>query len=80
LARAIENQSYTIGVNRVGVDENGLEYSGDSAVIDFGGKVLYQVAEVEDQFTISLDYEKQENFRKKLAFLPDQDAFSLKKG
>ena len=77
LARAIENQSYTIGVNRVGLDENGLEYSGDSAVIDFGGKVLYQVSEVEDVFTIALDLEKQESFRKKLAFLADQDAFTI---
>lgn len=43
-ARAIENQCYVVGVNRVGKDGNGLEYSGDSAVIDPAGKRLFQKA------------------------------------
>ncbi|MBW1778295.1 MAG: amidohydrolase [Deltaproteobacteria bacterium] len=43
-ARAIENQCYVVGVNRVGKDGNGLEYSGDSAVIDPTGKRLFQKA------------------------------------
>jgi predicted amidohydrolase len=42
LARAIENQCYVIGVNRVGMDGNGLEFSGDSAVIDPSGIHLFQ--------------------------------------
>jgi len=40
LARAIENQSYVIGVNRVGKDENGIQYIGDSVVIDFMGEYI----------------------------------------
>jgi predicted amidohydrolase len=45
-ARAIENQAYVVGVNRVGAG-GGLEYSGDSAVVDPLGEVLVTAAEVE---------------------------------
>jgi predicted amidohydrolase len=38
VARAIENQSYVIGVNRIGSDGNGISYSGDSVVLDFKGE------------------------------------------
>ena len=41
-ARAIENQCYVIGVNRVGEDGNGIYHSGDSMVIDPLGNILYQ--------------------------------------
>ena len=41
IARAIENQCYVVGVNRVGVDGNGLSYSGDSSVIDPAGETLF---------------------------------------
>lgn len=40
IARAIENQAYVVGVNRVGKDGNGLEYSGDSLAIDYLGELL----------------------------------------
>ncbi len=43
-ARAIENQCYVAGINRVGKDGNGLEYAGDSAIIDPTGKRLFQKA------------------------------------
>ncbi len=39
-ARAIENQAYTIGVNRVGTDGNGFSYTGSSMAIDFSGNVM----------------------------------------
>jgi len=42
IARAIENQSFVVGVNRVGVDGNGVAYSGDSAVIAPDGEVLFE--------------------------------------
>ena len=42
LARAIENQCYVIGLNRVGTDGNGLTYSGDSSIIDPAGNILFQ--------------------------------------
>src|SRR5204862_2720715 len=51
-ARAIENQSYVIGVNRVGNDGNNVYHSGESMVIDPLGEVLYHVKDVEDVFTI----------------------------
>ncbi len=76
-ARAIENQAYTIGVNRVGTDGNDLYYSGDSGVIDFMGKVSCQVADDERIFTEELNYQDQQDFRKKLAFLADQDQFYI---
>jgi predicted amidohydrolase len=56
-ARAIENQCFVIGVNRVGTDGNGHPYSGDSAVIDPWGSVLFQKADLACTFTIPLSYE-----------------------
>ncbi len=78
-ARAIENQSYTVGVNRVGADGTGLAYSGDTSVIDYSGNVLYQVSDTEGLFTIELSYEAQTDFRNKLSFLADRDIFEIKK-
>lgn len=78
-ARAIENQSYTVGVNRVGADGAGLVYSGDTSVIDFSGNVLYRVSDAEGVFTIELNYEAQAEFRNKLSFLADRDIFEIKK-
>lgn len=78
MARAIENQSYTVGVNCVGKDGKDFEYSGDSSVIDYTGNLLYQVSDAEDVFTITLDKSKQQAFREKLNFLPDRDSFEIK--
>src|SRR6476646_8851347 len=47
-ARAIENQCYVIGVNRVGEDGSGIHYSGDSMIIDPMGEILYQKTNAED--------------------------------
>ncbi len=77
-ARAIENQSYTIGVNRVGKDENGHAYSGDSCVVDFGGAVIYQITKLEQVGTVTLDYQAQQLFRRKLPYLKDQIPFEIK--
>jgi len=73
--RAIENQVYTIGVNRVGEDKNQLNYSGASSVVDYTGKSLYCTYDQEDVFTAELNFEKQKTFRQKLNFLADQDKF-----
>ena len=77
IARAIENQSFTIGVNRVGEDGGGYHYSGDSSVIDYAGKRMYCTSNMEDVFTAQLDFEKQKNFRSKLNFLADRDDFQI---
>ncbi|WP_431217855.1 nitrilase-related carbon-nitrogen hydrolase [Puia sp. P3] len=53
-ARAIENQSYVIGVNRVGDDGNNIHHSGDSMIIDPLGEILYESSETQDVHTITL--------------------------
>jgi predicted amidohydrolase len=54
-ARAIENLSYCVGVNRVGVDGNALPYSGDSVVLDFLGTPLVELGAQEQVVTTALD-------------------------
>jgi len=76
-ARAIENQCYVIGVNRVGNDGNDIYYSGDSMVVDPMGEVLYHKAHEEDIFTITLHREKLEEVRTKLPFWKDGDNFII---
>lgn len=76
-ARAIENQAYTIGVNRVGTDGKGHYYSGDSSLVDFEGRLLYRVSHIEDSFTTELSYSDQQTFRQRFAFLDDRDEFSI---
>ncbi len=76
-ARAIENQCYVIGVNRVGDDAKNIHYSGNSLVIDPIGQVLYHMAEDEDINTITLSKEKLEEVRTKFPFLNDADDFII---
>ncbi len=76
-ARAIENQAYTIGVNRVGADGNGVYHSGDSTLVDAGGEALCSLAHEESILTLTLDLEKQREFREKFQFLPDRDIFHI---
>ncbi len=54
-ARAIENLSYVVGVNRVGVDGNDIPYAGDSAVIDPVGEPLVELGTQEQVVTMMLD-------------------------
>jgi len=76
-ARAIENQCYVIGVNRVGTDGNNIYHSGNSLVIDPLGQVLYHMADEEDVFTITLQKEKLEEVRQKFPFWKDADSFNI---
>ncbi len=69
-ARAIENQSYVIGVNRVGEDKNELIYSGDSMCIDSLGVIMCQL-ENETVFTTTLSKLTLNNTRTSLPFLKD---------
>ncbi len=76
-ARAIENMSYAIGVNRVGLDGNGLEYIGHSAVYNvLGDEVAFAKAE-EKTITASLSKTHLNRMRAKLPFLQDKDDFKL---
>ncbi len=77
IGRAIENQCYVVGVNRCGTDGAGLDYSGDTAVVDFNGKQLYQVSDTEAIFTISLSQEMLRSYKERLQFLGDKDNFEI---
>ncbi|WP_075589977.1 amidohydrolase [Labilibacter marinus] len=77
IARAIENQSYTIGVNRVGVG-NQIVYSGGSRCIDFKGQIIKDVSNLEGIVEIQeFDIKKQNVFRSKFSALQDGDDFEL---
>lgn len=76
-ARAIENQSFVIGVNRVGEDGNGIPHTGESMVVDAMGEVLYQKKDEETVYTITLQKEPLETVREKLPFLKDADGFMI---
>jgi predicted amidohydrolase len=77
-ARAIENQCYTIGVNRVGEDGNGVSFNGHTKVFDAFGKELFSATENKEevlQIEISLDDLKLK--RRQMNFLQDRDDFKL---
>lgn len=76
-ARAIENQCYVIGVNRVGNDGNDIYHSGDSMVIDPLGEILYEKTHEEDVFTIPLSKERLKEVREKFQFWRDADGFEI---
>ncbi|RZL48992.1 MAG: nitrilase family protein [Pedobacter sp.] len=76
-ARAVENQSYVIGVNRVGHDGNQVYHSGHSMCIDPYGDTVYYKPEDEDLYTFSINYPDLEKIRRQFPFLKDADTFSL---
>jgi predicted amidohydrolase len=76
-ARAIENMSYNIGVNRIGVDANGHHYSGHSQLVDYLGDYLVAPDEKENVFVVELNKEKMIIARQKLGFLNDKDNFQI---
>ena len=77
IARAIENQSYVIGVNRVGMDGKGHHYTGDSASVDPRGDADVMKASREDVLHTVLHREALDDFRAKFPVADDADAFSL---
>lgn len=76
-ARAIENMTYTIGVNRIGTDANALEYPGQSKVIDFLGSEVLSCENELGIFICELDRNQQRVTRQKLNFLCDKDSFNV---
>lgn len=77
-ARAIENLSYTIGVNRLGFDANNYEHIGHSQAVDFLGNYILEPQEKNGVFIVELDKNTMYETRKKLDFLSDQDEFEIK--
>src|SRR5690606_1730723 len=76
-ARAIENQAYVIGVNRVGYDGKEVYYSGGSMCISPLGDVVYYEPEDEDLYTFMLQPRDLEKAREDCPFLMDGDKYSL---
>ncbi|HEX6832572.1 MAG TPA: amidohydrolase [Rudaea sp.] len=76
-ARAIENLSYCIGVNRVGVDGNQLAYGGDSVALDFLGQPLVELGPQEQAVTIALDSAALAAHRERFPAWMDADSFEL---
>ncbi len=77
-ARAIENQSYVIGVNRVGADGNNISYKGESMVIGPKGNFITQTHINEEQLIYSsLNYSELKDFRTKFPVLEDADKFNI---
>lgn len=77
MARAIENQCYVVGVNRVGTDTKDQYYSGQSTIIDPLGQVIYQVAHKEDSFTALLNKELLTEIRSRFPFWQDADTYEI---
>lgn len=76
-ARAIENLSYCIGVNRTGADGNGVLYAGESAVIDMQGNELFYQKDEQVIQTIALKYSMLNEFRQKFPAYLDADGFDF---
>ncbi len=77
-ARAIENQAYVVGLNRVGKDGMELIYSGNSAVIDFKGNQLFYEENIEIVSTQVLHKKSLAEFREQFPAYLDADSFDIK--
>lgn len=79
LARAIENQCYVAGVNRIGTDGNEIYHSGDSAIVNAKGEIISKTKSGEESVeTITLKFSELQSFRKTFPVLKDGDDFTLK--
>ena len=77
-ARAIENQAYVLGCNRVGTDGNGIAYRGDSLIVDYLGQPLADVAPQQDTvLSASLDLAALAQYRQQFPAALDADDFRL---
>ncbi len=76
-ARAIENQSYVLGVNRIGKDGAGLSYSGHSTGVDPLGVNINPLSEKDDIIVLEIDKNKLNTFREKYPFYKDGDNFEI---
>ncbi|PZX62907.1 amidohydrolase [Hydrotalea sandarakina] len=77
IARAIENQCYVIGVNRIGNDGNGIAHSGDSMAINPLGEILWHEANKEAIGDVTLSSDFLNEVRSRFPFLADADKFSI---
>lgn len=77
-ARAIENQCYVAGLNRVGTDNSGLSYTGQSKLINLLGEEISNLSNFESVITQSISYHEQAQLREKLPFLKDSNYRSFR--
>jgi omega-amidase len=78
-ARAIENQAYVCGVNRIGVDGLGIDYNGHSTLIDFKANTILNFPENKTFIqTFDLQQDPLQRYREKFAVWKDADGFELK--
>lgn len=78
IARALENECYVCGANRIGEAPEGIEYSGDSMIVDFKGKSIAKRDKNSVVLYSSLNGEKLNSFREKFPAWNDADKFTLK--
>ena len=77
-ARAIENQAFVLGCNRVGCDGNGVDYSGDSMVVDYTGQAVAELAPKQAAvLCATLDYAQLAQYRQNFPAYLDADRFQL---
>ena len=76
-ARAIENQCYVAGVNRIGNDGHDIHHSGDSMIIDPLGETLYHAGARDETFTLLLQKDDLTKVRQRFPFWRDADHFSI---
>ena len=76
-ARAIENLSYSIGVNRIGADDAGMSYCGHSSLVDYKGNFLHLLKDEDAIHTQSLDADGLLSFRNKFPVHKDADRFRI---
>lgn len=76
-ARSMENQCFTIGVNRTGSDGVGIDYNGHSTVFDFKGQSLNEITNKPAIQTIELNLDELRSFRKKFPAYLDGDEFEI---
>ncbi len=78
IARAIENQAYVIGINRCGIDGNGITHSGDTMVIDYKGQIMAQLpANTPGILEVELSLSELQQYRESFAAMLDWDTFEL---
>jgi omega-amidase len=76
-ARAIENLSYVIGVNRIGEDANGVGHQGDSAALDFLGEPLFDLGSKATEKIVHLSKPELQKYRQSFPAYLDADEFNL---
>jgi omega-amidase len=77
-ARAIENQCYVIGANRIGIDGQNIRYIGKSQIISPLGKMLGSLENKENILVIELQNDKLKRLRSSFPVLDDRDTFEIK--